>query len=132
MVRKVLIADVIRFIIKKPMHELSVAVSLLEIAEQKAREEGAERISRLFLRIGPLSGIVPDALRFAFEVAAEPTLARDAVLEIENVPVVLYCSTCEREAGAESTYAYSCPHCGRPTHDVRGGNELEITSMEIE
>lgn len=114
------------------MHELSIAVSLLEIAEKKAMEEGAERIARLFLRIGPLSGVVPDALSFAFEVASESTLAEGAELEIENVPVAVFCSTCDLEVTVESIYGLQCSICGRPTHEIRTGKELEITSMEIE
>lgn len=113
------------------MHELSIAVSLLEIAEQRAVEEGAERIARLFLKIGPLSGVVPDALSFAFEVASESTLAEGASLEIENVPVSVFCPACDLEAAVDSIYALRCSTCGSPTHDIRTGNELEITSMEI-
>ena len=114
------------------MHELSIALSLIEAAEARAAEEGAARISRLFLRIGPLSGVVPQALISAFEMAAHSTRAEGAVLEIEKVPISVYCSACEREVVTDSDFSFECPDCGVLTHDIRSGNELEFTSMEIE
>ncbi len=114
------------------MHELSIAVSLIEAAEARALHEGATRISRLYLKIGPLSGVVPEALASAFEIAAHSTLAEGAVLEIERVPIGLYCSACEREVEVDTIYSFECPACGRLTRDLRSGRELELTSMEIE
>ena len=114
------------------MHELSIAVSLIEAAEERAAAEGAERIARMFLRIGPLSGVVPEALMSAFELAAHATMAEGAVLEIERVPISVFCAECEREVVVGSAYSLACPDCGRPTSDVRSGSELEFTSMEIE
>lgn len=114
------------------MHELSVAVSLIDSATEKAIEMGSDRILRLFVRIGPLSGVVPEALAFAFEVASESTRAAGAVLEIEDVPVVVYCASCDREREAEHAYAFCCPTCGTPTSDIRTGRELELRALEIE
>lgn len=114
------------------MHELSIALSLIDVAEERAAEEGAERISRLYLRIGRLSGVVPEALESAFEIAAHATRAAGAVLEIEVVPISLFCVACDCEVEVDGTYSFECPACGRLTHDVRSGNELELTSMEIE
>lgn len=114
------------------MHELSIALSLIEVAEARAAEEGAEHISRLFVRIGILSGVVPEALISAFEIAAHATMAEGAVLEIQDVPIAVYCAACEREVPTGSTFSFECPACGHLTHDVRSGNELELTSMEIE
>ncbi len=114
------------------MHELSIAVSLIDAVAAKAAETGAERVSRVFVRIGPLSGVVPEALAFAFEVASESTRAAGAVLEIERVPVVIYCSPCDREREVDHTYAFCCPACGTPASNVRAGKELELTALEIE
>lgn len=114
------------------MHELSIAVSLIEAAEERALVEGAERIARMSLRIGPLSGVVPEALVSAFELASHSTMAQGAVLEIERVPIAVFCAACEREMVVGSAFSFACPACGRPTNDILSGNELEFTSMEIE
>lgn len=114
------------------MHELSIAVSLIDAADAKAVESGADRILRVFVRVGRLSGVVPDALLFAFDVAAESTRAAGAVLEIEHVPIVIYCSACDREREIVQANAFCCPICGLPSSDVRNGTELELTALEIE
>lgn len=114
------------------MHELSIAVSLIEAAETRAAEEGAKRISRLYLRIGPLSGVVPEALASAFELASQSTQAYGAELEIEEVPIAVYCPGCDRVVDVDGDFSFQCPRCGQLTHDIRRGNEMELTMMEIE
>lgn len=114
------------------MHELSIAVDLLEAASARVRQEGGGRILAVYLRIGPLSGVVVDALRSAFEIAAHGTLAEGASLDVEEVPVVLFCASCEAEKPADDIYAFCCPDCGCPTGDIRTGRELEVTALEID
>ena len=114
------------------MHELSIAVSLIEAAEERAREEGAGRILRMCLRVGPLSGVVPEALASAFELASHSTMAEGALLEIERVPLSVFCAACEREVVVRTAFSFACPACGLPTGDIRSGKELEFSSMEIE
>ena len=79
------------------MHELSVAVSLIEAVSRQVELERCERVRTVFVRVGALSGIVREALAFAFDVAAEQTVVQGAVLEIEDVPVVVFCSQCGGE-----------------------------------
>lgn len=114
------------------MHELSVAVSLLEAAGERAREEGATRIKTVYLKIGPLSGVVVEALRSAFEVASSGTVAHGARLDVEEVPIVLFCADCRAEKKMQDAYTFTCPDCGRPSADVRAGRELEVKALEIE
>ncbi len=114
------------------MHELSIAVDLVHAASERVREEGGGRIRTVYLRIGPLSGVVVDALRSAFEIASLGTPAEGAVLDVEEVPVTLYCVTCDAEQRAIEAYAFCCPECGRPTGDVRRGRELNVRALEIE
>ena len=78
------------------MHELSIAQSLIDLACEAALREGADRIERLNLRIGRLSGVVREALEFSFELAAEGTLCEGAILEIEDVPIAVMCPRCKR------------------------------------
>lgn len=114
------------------MHELSIAVDLLDAASERVREEGGERILAVYLRVGPLSGVVAAALQSAFEIASAGTLADGAELNVEEVPVILYCATCDGEKRADDVYAFTCPDCGTPTGDVRAGRELEVRALKIE
>jgi len=113
------------------MHELSIAVSLVEMAEAAAREAGAVHVDVVYLQVGVLSGIAPDALLFGYDVATRGTLLEGSRLEIETLPVRVYCPDCDRESDLPSPQSLCCPLCGRPTFDLRGGDELELRSMEV-
>lgn len=114
------------------MHELSIAIDLIDAASGRAREEGAQRIRAMYLRIGPLSGVVIRALESAFRVASQGTLADGALLDVEQVPLTLYCASCDATKAAADVYSFCCPDCGTPTSDVRSGRELEVKALEIE
>ena len=75
-----------------PMHELSIMQSALSLALDQARHAGARRVHTIRLRIGALSGVVPDALEFAFEALAPGTAAEGAKLAIEAVPARFWCA----------------------------------------
>jgi hydrogenase nickel incorporation protein HypA/HybF len=66
------------------MHELSIAEELLNIITEKARQVGIRKISRIDLRIGEFSGVLPDALVFAFEMLSRDTMSQGARIEIEE------------------------------------------------
>ena len=112
------------------MHELAIMESTLDLALAQARQNGATRIRAVRLRIGTLSGVVPDALQFAFEALAPGTLAEGAQLTIESVPARFWCAACDREF-ASDLFA-QCPDCGGLSGDLRAGRELELTSLEID
>jgi hydrogenase nickel incorporation protein HypA/HybF len=104
----------------------------MEAVLQEARARGASRVHRIVLRIGTLSGVEPDALRFAFEVVTKDTLAEEAELEVDSVPACAYCSFCEREFEAEGgSVILSCPRCGGLSSDLRRGRELELSQIEM-
>lgn len=104
--------------------------STLDLAEQQARRSGAAAIHQLRMRIGTLSGVVSDALRFAFEALKADTLAAAATLEIEEVPPACWCDVCRAEF-AVTDYVYECPTCHRPSADLRRGREIALVSLEI-
>ncbi|MCA9796978.1 MAG: hydrogenase maturation nickel metallochaperone HypA, partial [Candidatus Eremiobacteraeota bacterium] len=79
------------------MHELSIAHSIVEIVSEVAEREGASRILSIHLRIGALTAVVEEALRFSFEFAAASTPAAEARLEVETVPVTIFCDACQAE-----------------------------------
>lgn len=113
------------------MHEISIANSLIELACDVAESHHASRIDRLHIQVGALSGVVADALRFSFELAAEGTLCEGAILEIECVPVVVHCPECDESKTLSNAYCFACPDCGCATADIRAGRELDLISVEL-
>ncbi|MBK8049218.1 MAG: hydrogenase maturation nickel metallochaperone HypA [Anaerolineales bacterium] len=113
------------------MHELSIAQSLIEIAEETARNAGATEVLAVHLRLGALSGVVPDALQFSFPIAAEGTLVAGAQLIIEEVPAVVYCDQCAAERSITWPPDFRCPVCGEFAPKLLQGRELQITAIEV-
>ena len=113
------------------MHELSIAESLIEMAESTAMDAGASSITSLHLRLGAISGVVPDALHFCFDIAAKGTLAEGAILEIEKVPVMVYCPACEEDVTLPNTQRFRCPKCDMPTPHIVQGREMQLVSLQV-
>ena len=109
------------------MHELSLMTNLLNDAVAAAN--GAS-ICALRVRVGPLSGVVVDALRFAFEALTPDTPAAGARLDIEETAPLFQCRRCGADYAA-SLGDYHCPACGAADGELRGGNELELISIEV-
>ena len=112
------------------MHEVGVMQDALELALAHADKFGARRIVAIKLRIGPLAGVEPEALTFAFDVVTSGTKAEGARLQIEDVPLVCMCPGCSA-AFEPYGWIFECPRCQRTSSDVRQGRELELTSVEI-
>jgi len=106
-------------------------MSLVEVACEKAAELGGVRVEALRLRLGQLSGVVREALLFSFDLAAEGTPIQGARLEIEDVPVVVFCPGCSAERPLPSLQSFRCPVCGAPTPEVVHGRELELFALEV-
>ena len=109
------------------MHELSLMTNLL--AEAAAAADGAP-ICALRVRVGPLSGVVVAALRFAFEALAPDTPAAGARLDVEETVPVFHCLRCGADFETP-VGTYQCPGCGAADGELRGGNELELVSIEV-
>jgi len=113
------------------MHEFSIAESLLEIISQEARAYRGAKVKAVTLRIGTLSGVVPEALEFAFQVLSEDTLAEGARLVIERTALRIVCNTCGTESMPDDPFII-CPVCGSADVEIKEGRELDIESMEID
>jgi hydrogenase nickel incorporation protein HypA/HybF len=113
------------------VHELSVAQRLVELVEERLDGEGAVRVTIVHLRLGPLAGVVPEALLFAFDAATENTACAGARLAIEPVEPTLYCPGCGMERPLLSVQRLSCRVCGTVTPHVVRGRELEVTEVEV-
>jgi hydrogenase nickel incorporation protein HypA/HybF len=112
------------------MHEIGLMQRTLEIALEYAGRYRAQSIGRMRLRVGALSGVVPEALSFAFDVLARGTIAEGAQLEMESVPVICFCAACEQEF-APPDFFYECPRCHGLCTQVRQGQELELADLEV-
>lgn len=113
------------------MHEVSVALGVLEGVEASARAAGIERVTGVRLRVGALSGIVKDALVFAWDVTTEHTLAEGSELSIEEIPLAVLCEHCESEREPVPGTGLVCPNCGNVCPHVVRGRELELVAMEV-
>jgi hydrogenase nickel incorporation protein HypA/HybF len=114
------------------MHEVGLARQLLDIAESAAKEHGATAITKVGLRLGAMAGVVPDALSFAFEVARQGTMAEQAVLEVEYLPLVCYCESCRAAFEVDDRFGIAlCPQCGEPSAEIRQGTEFTVSYLEV-
>lgn len=112
------------------MHELSIANALIGQVCEHAASRGADRVARISVRMGVLSGIAR-ALHFCFPSAAQGTLCEGATLHIEDVPLTVFCSCCQEMKTPAALYNFRCPDCGRPTPKVLTGREMQLVSIEL-
>ncbi len=113
------------------MHELSIAQNVLEIVSEQCNKSGYNKIDSINLRIGRASGIMPDALIFAFDVIKHDTIARDALLNIEEVPVTGLCKDCSSRFVVEEEYILNCPVCKGQSFQIISGREMDVIDMEV-
>jgi hydrogenase nickel incorporation protein HypA/HybF len=113
------------------MHELSVALGLIEGIQDCAERDGFERVLAVHVRVGALSGIAPDALRFSWKLASVGTLAADSTLEIEDVPLVVFCEYCEAERLPQPGTGLVCPDCAKSAPTIVRGRDLQLVAVEV-
>ena len=113
------------------MHELSIAVSIVDMAQEEAERRGAMQIRAVHLRLGQLSGVVKQALLSSYEMACESTPLEGSQLLIEEIPVEVFCPKCEQPRLVDSIQWFCCPECGTPTPTVLHGKELEVVALEL-
>ncbi len=114
------------------MHELSIALNILDHTAEEAKRRGGIRVEAVHLRLGPLAGVVKEALLSAYDLARERSPQAQTRLVIEDVPVIVYCERCQAEMPLASLQEFCCPECKTPTANVVRGRELEIVALEIE
>src|SRR5271156_5332767 len=96
---------------ERAMHELSIAMSIVEMAQEEA-ERRSVRIDAVHLDLGPLSGVVADALLFSYEIACSGTRLEGSRLVIKEVPIEVYCPACRAQRILPSMQWFCCPECG--------------------
>jgi hydrogenase nickel incorporation protein HypA/HybF len=113
------------------MHELSIAMSIVEMAQDEALQRGVQ-VNAVHLKLGALSGVVKEALLSSYEMACDETPLRGSRLVIEEVPVVIFCPKCEARRPLSSVQLFCCGECGTPTSEIVQGKELEVVALEIQ
>ena len=112
------------------MHEVSIAMSIVEMAEEEAQGHGGQ-VSAVHLKLGALSGVVKEALLSSFEMACFDTPFAGCRLIIEEVPIVVFCSNCQARRTLTSAQWFCCPECGTPTAEILQGKDLEVVALEM-
>ncbi len=113
------------------MHEFSIVQSLLRTIGRYAAEHSATEVSKVIVRVGPLSGVVPHLLRTAFDTFKEGTVAEKAELCIKEEAMRLHCDDCGRDSGVSSPM-FRCQHCGSLRVKACNGDELILERLEME
>ena len=113
------------------MHELAVCQGMLRQVLDIARREQAQGVTRILVRIGPLSGVEPQLLAQAFSIASAGTTAAAAVLELECLPVRVRCEQCGAESDATANRLL-CGACGDYHTRLLSGDELLLVRVELE
>jgi len=110
------------------MHELSITRSVVAIVSERA---AGQRVTRVRLEIGRLSAVMPDAIRFCFDICAADTPAAGAALEIDEIPGLGCCNDCGAQVPLNELIG-RCPNCGTASLRLIAGQELNIKEMEVE
>jgi hydrogenase nickel incorporation protein HypA/HybF len=114
------------------VHELSIALSVLDIVRTAASDAGLSRVDIVRLRVGRATGVLPDALHFAFDCSKAGTLAETATLVIDEVPIGGHCDGCGRDFTSPENYVLACPLCGGDSFRITTGDELNVLDLEGE
>ncbi|MBT3581780.1 hydrogenase maturation nickel metallochaperone HypA [bacterium] len=113
------------------MHELSIIMEILKIAEQNAQQNNLKKIKKIKLKVGKLRHLVPDIMTVAFQTARQDTLADQAKLEIEEIPIKMVCQNCQKKFMVED-HVYFCPKCQQGSLQIVTGKEIILESIEGE
>lgn len=112
------------------MHELSIALGIVDIAEKETKKANAKQVDSIELVIGTLSGVEPEALEFVWQVAIQDTVLAKATKHIEYIQAKAKCLECETVFTVENIYD-ACPKCNSYFKDVFQGKELKVKALEV-
>lgn len=113
------------------MHEMTIAMNIVDIICQKADEEKAVKVNSVELVIGELSGIMINSLEFCFEAACKNTIADGAELKIDKIEAKAFCKSCKKDFKIESDFS-PCPTCNDFNFELKTGKEFSIKSFNID
>lgn len=112
------------------MHELSLAINIVEEVSVAAKINGADKIISVHILMGPLSGVQQESLEFCFNEACNETIAEGAVLIVQNSPLLIKCFRCEKE-NEVTPQNLICPNCNLSEVKIVSGKEFKIIDIEV-
>lgn len=112
------------------MHELALIDSVLTMVKENALTNNIKKITKIKLVVGKFSMAVPESLQFAFEALKDKDIFSEAVLEINETPIICQCNTCQNEFEVEKTYDFRCSRCGGASVEIVSGRELYVDYYE--
>ncbi len=117
----------------RDMHELPVTESILRIVLRHALPGNVNRIVRIFLEIGELSELENEWIQHYFDYLSKGTVAENAKLVINRIPIVLQCNECSNafEIKREAMKNIQCPECGNTKYRLVSGRSYYIKNMEV-
>jgi hydrogenase nickel incorporation protein HypA/HybF len=113
------------------MHELSIALDLIDLSLAEAERLGNVRVSAVRVLVGPLSGVVSSALSSAFELAAEGTALQGVRLEVVDEAITGWCDGCQAIRTLPDPWSRDCPSCDCPVPELLTGDALQLTALEV-
>lgn len=113
------------------MHEMALAEGILQLIEDNARTQGFSTVRSVWLEIGRMSSVEPEALRFCFDAVTRDSIAAGARLEIEDTPGQGWCMQCSQSVAMQALYD-PCPQCGSYQVQATGGTEMRVKELEVD
>jgi len=112
------------------MHELSIAMGIIKIAEKETKKANKTLVERIELEIGSMSGVELSSLEYVWETAVKNTVLENAKLVIDYKEAKAKCLECETEFGLKKMYD-SCPKCSSHFKNILQGKELRVKTLEV-
>jgi hydrogenase nickel incorporation protein HypA/HybF len=113
------------------MHELAITQSMLDLVLKQAEEARAEKVGKINLVLGEMTGVVGQCLQFYFDFLSKGTPAEGAALNFKVIPTTARCRDCDKEFEL-GEFDWTCPHCQSNNIEIIGGKELFVESIEVE
>lgn len=113
------------------MHESVITQNMLTTVLDEAKAASAQKVTRISLIVGELSGVVSECVQFYFDILKKDTIAQEATIEFKPVPAQLRCRDCQAEFHPPDAL-WACPDCGSYSVEIRGGRDCRIESIEVE
>jgi len=111
------------------MHEISLVESIINIVLDEMPKYNITKVINITLKIGEMRQVVPDALRFGFEIMSQNTPLEGAEIIVENVPTKGRCKNCDHLFPIEDWFD-NCPKCEKMDIEIISGKEMEIINFE--
>jgi len=113
------------------MHEMSLAMNIVDIACETAQKNGAESIKSIEIEVGQLAGVMTESLSFCFKAAKANTFAENSKLQITTITGRAHCSSCQHSFETISFFTL-CPNCQGLTVEIVAGKELRIKAINVD